>query len=257
MNMFSISDLHLSLRHGKLTKPMDRFGDHWRDHHVRVARDWREQVGDEDLVLLPGDFSWAGRPTDALEDLAWLESLPGRKIIIKGNHDYWMPSSRSKLHGILPPSVQCIQNDSIQVENVVLIGSRLWDIPGLHFDIAWRENNAGETIEPREAKDPEQDAKILARELRRLQLSTEHARKTWAKETVRLTVCLTHFPPVDFSGEKSAAADIIRDAGANICVFGHIHSLRPGPRSVDVDDVHYVCASCDYTGFRLLRLDTH
>jgi len=253
MNTFAISDLHLSLRGGGLWKPMDRFGEHWKDHHLRIAEDWRARVQDDDLVLLPGDLSWALRPDGAAEDLAWLDPLPGRKVIIKGNHDYWMPSSRSKLRGALPPSVQCIQNDSLLVEDVLLIGSRLWNIPGLRFDIAWRETEDTE-IEPDEAKDPEQDARILARELQRLRLSVEHARKMWEGRTVRMTVCLTHFPPVDFTGRSSEAADIIRDAGADVCVFGHLHNLKPGPPGVDVDGVRYICASCDYTDFRLVAV---
>jgi len=225
---------------------MDCFGEHWRDHHLRIAGEWRSRVRDDDLVLLPGDLSWATRPEGAAEDLAWLDDLPGRKVIVKGNHDYWMPSSLSKLRRMLPPSVHCIRNDSL------LIGSRLWSIPGLRFDIAWRETE--EEIEPGEASDPEQDAKILARELQRLELSAKHARKTRANATVRSTVCLTHFPPVDFNGAKSEAADIIRDSGAEVCVFGHLHNLERGPPGVEVDGVRYVCVSCDYTRFGLVDL---
>ncbi|MCP4678554.1 MAG: hypothetical protein GY854_24195, partial [Deltaproteobacteria bacterium] len=89
MKIFAIADLHLSLRDGVLTKPMDRFGEHWKDHHGRIADDWTARVGSDDIVLLPGDISWALKPHEAAEDLAWIHALPGRKVILKGNHDFW------------------------------------------------------------------------------------------------------------------------------------------------------------------------
>jgi len=103
MKIYALGDLHLSFSSGK---PMDVFGDHWKDHHLLLQRNWQEQVREEDLVLLPGDLSWAMTLDEAQDDLMWLESLPGKKIICKGNHDYWWTSiSRLRkmlLSGIIP-----------------------------------------------------------------------------------------------------------------------------------------------------------
>ena len=249
MKLFAIGDLHLSLQDGQLRKPMHVFGEQWRDHHLRIAADWRARVGDDDLVLLAGDTSWAMRAADVAEDLAWIEALPGRKVMIKGNHDYWMQSP-GKARKLLPPSMGLLWNDSLQVGGVLLTGARLWDMPGLSFQSADGERH--DEIEGL-GFDEQRDGKILARELGRLQLSFDHAKRNRQGE-VRQVVCMTHYPPVDFSGNGSDASRMMTGFGVDLCVFGHLHNLMPGPTSVSLDSVDYRCVACDFVGFELLQL---
>ncbi len=249
MKLFAIGDLHLSLQDGQPRKPMHVFGESWRDHYLRIADDWRARVGDDDLVLLAGDTSWAMRASDVAEDLAFIEELPGRKVMIKGNHDFWMQSA-GKTRKLLPPSVSLLWNDSLLVDGVRVVGARLWDMPGLTFHSA--DGSAQDELEG-QGFDPARDAKLLARELGRLELSFEHARKQQGE--VRKTVCLTHYPPVDFSGNGSDASALMAGFGVDVCVFGHLHYLEPGPPSVEVDGVRYLCVSCDYVGFSLVEID--
>ena len=94
---------------------MDVFGPHWRDHAQRIETAWREQIADTDLVLLAGDISWAMRLTDVVADLAWIDSLPGRKVLCKGNHDYWW-NSRSRARSVLPPSMELVDCDAVRID---------------------------------------------------------------------------------------------------------------------------------------------
>ena len=250
MKIFAIGDLHLSLQDGQLYKPMSRFGEQWRDHHLRIAGDWRARVAGDDLVLLVGDTSWAMRPAQAAEDLAFIEQLPGRKVLIRGNHDYWM-RSRAKVQEQLPPSLRCLWNDSLLIQGVLLVGARLWEMPGLSFTSA-----SGQQLDEIAGLgfDPERDQKLLTRELGRLRQSFEHARRTFAAADVQRTICLTHYPPVDFAGHGSEASRLIAEFGPDCCVFGHLHGLMPGPTSVIVDSVSYRCVACDHVDFRLVQI---
>jgi len=108
---------------------MDVFGDHWRDHAAVIERSWRDQIAADDLVLLPGDISWAMHIQDAMADLAWIDALPGRKVMCKGNHDYWW-SSKGKVRAVLPPSISVVDCDALLVDDVVLCGTRGWAVPG-------------------------------------------------------------------------------------------------------------------------------
>ena len=113
--IWAISDLHLGFSTGKW---MDRFGDHWKGHHLKVESAWRERIEPGDLVLLPGDFSWAMKPGEVAEDFRWLAQLPGRKVLVKGNHDYWWPSSRKKLAEVLPDDVHALKKTAVVVDGV-------------------------------------------------------------------------------------------------------------------------------------------
>ena len=154
MRVFAIADPHLS----KATpKPMSVFGPNWAGHPELFFEQWRETVADEDLVLVPGDISWAMRLEDALLDLQDVAALPGRKVLLRGNHDYWWPAI-GKLRAALPPGMFALQNDALQVGGVVIAGTRGWTSPGA-FDFT------------------EQDRKIYDRELERLKLSLKAAKK--------------------------------------------------------------------------------
>ena len=129
MKIFAIGDLHLSHSSGK---PMDIFGDHWKNHHLLIEKNWRDLIMEDDLVLLPGDLSWAMTLDEAEEDLVWLENLPGRKIITKGNHDYWWHSI-SQLKNRLPHSIIPLQHTALDCGTAVITGTRGWITPCLLY----------------------------------------------------------------------------------------------------------------------------
>src|SRR4029077_7669031 len=131
MAVWAIADLHLSF--GVPNKQMDVFGSHWKGYTEKIEEHWRSCITPDDLVLIPGDISWALHLEEVIPDLDWIDHLPGTKVLIKGNHDYWW-SSLSKLKSILPPSCHLIQNNSWTWQDISIAGTRLWDIPGLNFN---------------------------------------------------------------------------------------------------------------------------
>ncbi len=223
MRVFAIADPHLS---GAQPKPMDIFGGNWTGHPDEFFRGWRETVSEDDLVLVPGDISWALRLEDAVVDLEALGELPGTKVLLRGNHDYWW-SSISRVRGILPERMHAIQNDALRFGDVIVAGARGWMLPGAR----------GFT---------DQDQKIHDRELERLRLSLAAARRLGEG---RLVVML-HFPPTNLAGDRSGVIDLLLEAGPAAVVFGHVHG--EGPDSMPAASfglpLHFVAA--DALGFR-------
>src|ERR1700722_10971321 len=131
MTVWAIADLHLSF--GTPKKKMDIFGGKWVDHAAKVEFSWMQVVNHEDLVLIPGDISWAMAIEEARVDLEWIDALPGTKVMIKGNHDYWW-SSLGKVKKILPPSCHLIQNDAFHWKGIAVGGARLWDTTEFGFE---------------------------------------------------------------------------------------------------------------------------
>ena len=155
MKVFAISDLHLSLNN---PKPMNVFGPVWEGYEQKIFEDWKKKVGEEDLVLLAGDFSWAMKLEEAKVDFDLIKDLPGKKIIIRGNHDYWW-SSISAVRKMLPKDIYAIQNDAIKFENIIVCGTRGWTVS---------ENGKFAS---------EEDEKIFKREVIRLDLTLKSAKK--------------------------------------------------------------------------------
>lgn len=204
MRVLAIADPHLSRAD---PKPMDVFGPGWEGHPRAFFEGWRRVARPEDLVLVPGDISWAMRLHDALLDLADLDALPGRKVILRGNHDYWWPSI-GKLRAALPATIQAVQNDAVRIGDVVVAGTRGWICPGA-FDFG------------------EHDEKIYRRELERLDLSLRQARRLLRPGD--RSVVMLHYPPTNARGEPSGFTERIRAFGPNAVVFGHLHGGRQPP----------------------------
>ncbi len=232
MRVYALSDLHLSLAR---PKPMDIFGPAWKDHPAKIEAAWREVVGPGDWVLLAGDLSWAMKLEEVEPDLAFLESLPGKKVLLKGNHAHWW-TSRAKVERILPPSVQILQNDALALgEGWVVAGTRGWNFPGAPgFS--------------------EQDGKILAREVGRLRLSLEAAERLGGRDLV----VMTHFPPLLQEGKESPLLPLILEAGARFCLYGHLHGKDHALGFQGVwKKTRFLLTSADALDFRpLLVLDT-
>ena len=249
MKLFALGDPHLSFG---LPKPMDIFGPAWRDHAARLADAWRASVAPDDIVLVAGDVSWAMRLEAARIDLDWLSALPGRKVLVRGNHDYWWASPK-KLRDAAP-GIDFIHNDAARIGPAAVAGARLWDFP----ECAWPHPPAPDGASGRpatiaasaarpggEAANPE---KIRARELERLRLSL--ARLPSDPDGIR--ICLTHFPVTDAAGSSTPLTRLIASHGVSWCVFGHIHgwpgALPPGADAM-VDGMRCVLASLDAVGF--------
>jgi hypothetical protein len=197
VKIFAISDLHLSFH---ADKPMDIFGSHWQDHPQRLKKAWCESVKDSDIVLIPGDISWSMKLHDAAADLEFIDALPGTKVIIKGNHDYWW-SSLSKVKLLLPKSLIPLQNTAIMFGDVGIAGSRLWIDPDLRLEAATDE-----------------DRKIHQRELGRFSLSLKAL-----NDDAQIRIIMTHFPPISLEGKPGNALKIASPFRCNFWVFGHMH----------------------------------
>lgn len=221
MRVFAIADPHLSRAD---PKPMDIFGAGWEGHPEAFFAGWRAVVTDDDLVLVPGDISWAMHFDDALLDLRDIAALPGKKVLLRGNHDYWWPSI-SKLRAQLPEGMYAVQNDAVCVDGVVVAGTRGWICPGSHgFE--------------------EHDEKIYRREVERLRLSLQAA----ARLDGRYFVVMLHFPPTNTRLEGSEFVDAIVAAQPDALVFGHVHGGREAVlQHIENVDVHFVAA--DALGF--------
>ncbi|MBQ2059512.1 MAG: metallophosphoesterase [Firmicutes bacterium] len=227
MNIFAIADLHLSLGES-VDKPMDVFGSSWDDYERRLADNWRKLVEPEDLVLIPGDISWAMRLEDALPDLAWIDRLPGHKLILKGNHDLWW-TGIGRMQGLFE-SITFMQHSAYAGEGFVVAGTRGWILP----------------------EDPaftERDAAVYRRELLRLGMSIDAAKKELARtEGERpLLIGMTHYPPCSLIQPSSAFTDLFSAAGFDTVVYGHLHGQQAfaGAFEGELDGVRYRLCSLD------------
>lgn len=239
MAIWAIGDLHLSF--GVPNKQMDIFGPQWKDYTVKIEKHWRALIGPDDLVLIPGDISWAMHLEDVVPDFTWIDSLPGTKVLIKGNHDYWW-SSLSKLKSILPASCHLIQNNSWTWKDVSIAGTRLWDVPGLNFNdiIDFKDMGRGK---PLTEKDESEDSqKIYQRELGRLEISLKSMNPLSKKRIV-----MTHYPPVGPALQETEVSRMLEKYKVDICVFGHLHNVKAGLQLFGKKNgVAYYLTACDY-----------
>jgi predicted phosphohydrolase len=243
--IFALADPHLSLAG---VKPMHVFGPRWDNHVAKLRDNWLVSVRPGDIVLMPGDISWGMRLEEALPDLEWIAALPGVKVLLKGNHDYWWQSI-GKLRALGLPGMHFVQNDALLLDSVAVAGTRLWDFPGIHWGYISNRDNEDVAEEKRSAPkkiredDPE---KVRARELERLRLSLSKLDKNAA-----LRICMLHFPPVGEDGGETEITRIIGEYAPDICVFGHVHALVDRPHAgadVVIGGVRYVLAASDFLG---------
>jgi predicted phosphohydrolase len=196
--LFALGDLHLSLAGHK---PMDIFGEAWRDHPRRMAEAWDRRVDSADTVLLAGDLSWARDLEEAAPDLAWIEERPGSKILLRGNHDGWWPG-RERLRRALPASCTALHHDAVLAQGWVVVGARGWTAP----------DDPAATAH---------DRAVFARELGRLRLSIEFADREYGRERPR--IALLHYPPWIVGHPPTAVVEVLREAGVRVAVYGHLH----------------------------------
>ena len=231
MKFYAISDLHIST---SAEKPMDVFGGNWVGYMDKIRADWTEKVTADDIVLIGGDISWAMNVQDAKSDMASIADLPGKKVMIKGNHDYWW-SGIGKVRDMLPEGFYALQNDAIKFGNVVVCGSRGWSVPG-------------------SPDFKEQDEKIYRRETERFRLSLKEAVKL-LKEGDKL-VSLIHYPPFNVRREDSAFTELFGEYGVDSVIYGHLHGKNVrADKFVIKNGVKYYLTACDQVNNKLTEID--
>lgn len=235
MSLFVIADPHLSLG---VNKPMNIFGPHWQDHDDRLRQNWLELISDEDTVIIPGDISWGMHLIDALPDLQFLHALPGRKLLSRGNHDYWWTSLRKMEKFCLQHelnSIGFLRNNAMEIEDDLICATRGWILP---------DDNEFTS----------DDEKILIREAGRLKLSLDAATAI-RKPEQRLIVCL-HYPPLTRTLGGSVFTKLMQDYKTDICCYGHIHAAGSALALAgkELDSIKYWLISADQIGFKPLRL---
>ena len=230
MSIFAVSDLHLSFNS---EKPMDVFGAHWEGHFERIKKDWLEKVTENDAVLIAGDISWAMKLQDGAKDLERLAELPGTKIFIRGNHDFWW-NGIGKLRALVPdPSFVFLQTDCTRFENYVIVGSRGWSCPG-SLDYS------------------ERDQKLYLREAERFRLAFAEANKI--RREGDTLVAMIHYPPFNLKKEPSLFTTLFEKEGVDKVVFGHLHGETYFPMTTEKNGITYHLTSCDKTAFRLIKI---
>ena len=216
MKLYTIGDLHLS---HQVEKPMNIFGGHWQNHAEKIRQNWTTIVSNDDLVIMPGDFSWATYLAQAEEDFKFLNSLPGKKIMLKGNHDYWwetVTKMKKYLDSIGVSKVDFLHNNSYTYNETCFCGTKGWD---------YKE---------------EKNEKIINRELMRFKMSLDSADKK-AKEIV----AVFHYP----ADENPKFLEVLNNYGIKKCIYGHKHGLSDLPKRYIKDGIEYINASADQIEF--------
>ena len=236
MSIYVIGDLHLSFKN---PKPMDIFGDNWENHEEKIKADWLSKVKEEDTVVLAGDFSWAMKIEDALEDFKYIAELPGKKILLKGNHDYWWTTVTSMKKFLLQHNLENIDflyNNSFEVEDKILCGTRGWSL---------LEENSIE------------DKKIIDREVGRLKLSIQDGINKFGNNNE--IIVFLHYQPITPSNilknETSPFIDVLKENKIRKCFYGHLHgfSIKDAVNG-NINDVELKLISADGVDFKLQRV---
>lgn len=244
MKLFGIGDTHLP---STRDKDMDKFG--WLGHPGPLGKAWDEKVGADDAIIVAGDISWATRPNEVEGDLKWLDERPGKKVLLKGNHDYWWGDSRAKLDKVLAPYksfVGVLHNCAVELGPWVIAGTRLWT------------TDEAPKLPGGEMGDEAPATNYVEREARRLGFSIDDAKKREAAATTKLTrICAVHFPPRYSNGLDTAFSTVLEAWQPKVCVYGHLHGEAGFAAGFvgEKNGVKYVLASCDAAGFSPVLLD--
>lgn len=234
MSIYVIADLHLSFSQDK---PMDIFGDNWENHAEKIKNNWIQKVKEDDYVILLGDFSWATYLEDTKQDFAYLTYLPGKKILLKGNHDYWwttLASMRKFLQENHFENIDFLFNNSYCVENKIIVGTRGWNI-----------------------LDNENDGKMIKRESARLELSIESSIQKYGDD--KEIIAFLHYPPITQNAVHKCGENnfihILKKYNIKKCYYGHLHGISHKDAVIgEIDGIDYQLISADYLKFDLVKI---
>lgn len=235
MAVYGISDLHLAK---DIDKPMDVFSSVWDRYMEKIEENWKAAIKPEDTVLIPGDISWATYLNEIDKDFTFIESLPGKKILSRGNHDYWWTTLKKMERYIEEhnfSSISFLQNKAIEVEDMILGATRGWLLPG--------DSNFGEG-----------DVHIYEREILRLELCIKDMERLDPEHT-RKRVIMMHYPPINKTTSNTGFTEKLNEGEVDLCLYGHLHGKGHSiAKEGDVDGTYYKCISADYLGFAPILL---
>lgn len=253
MNIWALSDLHLSF--GVKNKEMDVFGEKWVRHHEKIKMHWESMVQKDDLMLIAGDISWALTLEEAIPDLAWIDQLPGTKVMIKGNHDLWW-KSQSKVKSILPPSIHIIYNNAFNLGDITIGGARLWENASIDYSpyITFVDTpNVHVHLKENTEEEKRHDEKVFQNELSRLAWSLDAM-----KREAKLRIVMLHYPPTNPQHEENNVTRLLENEAIDYCIYGHIHNLKEGaPVDYTMGNVKYICTAADWLNFVPYKLATY
>ena len=235
MSIYVIGDLHLSFGQDK---PMNIFGENWNDHANKIKNNWIKKVKEDDLVVLPGDFSWAMHLEDAFEDFKYLSKLPGTKLLLKGNHDYWW-STLNKMKNYLNENgfkkIDFIYNSAYLYNNKIIVGTRGWSL-----------------------QDSENSNKMIHRENERLKLSIEDGIKQFGID--KEIICFMHYPPINskniMKNNHLEFFSTMKQYNVKRCYYGHLHG-KSHMEAINeiVEGIQFQLVSSDYLNFDLIKIE--
>ena len=240
MSIYAIGDLHLSLNK---EKPMDIFGGNWKNHEQKIKENWKNTVQDNDLVILPGDFSWEMHLKDMYNDFAYLNELPGKKLLLKGNHDYWW-TTLAKMREFLQENkfenIDFVYNNSYLFEDKIIAGTRGWAL-----------------------NDTENSDKMNHREEERLKLSLQSGVDNFGDKEI---ICIMHYPPIIEENKNDANnqsknlkvsnyVQIMKEYNVKTCLYGHLHgeSHQEAFEGI-IEGINFKLVSSDYLDFKLYKV---
>ena len=236
MSIYVIGDLHLSF---KEDKPMSIFGANWEGHAEKIEKNWIEDVNSKDTVIIAGDFSWATYLEDTYLDFSYLNKLPGKKILLKGNHDYWWTTVTSMKNYLEQNNIQNIDflyNNSFEIENKIIVGTRGWTL-----------------------LDSDNSKKMIKREVLRLELSIKDAIEKYGEN--KEIICIMHYPPISNSSMKneytyqSEFLEIMKKYNIKKCYYGHLHgSSHKDAVEGKIEGIEFKLISADYLNFKLYKI---
>lgn len=240
MALYALGDLHLSFQ---ANKPMEAFGRVWKNHERKIEKHVRRTVKPEDTLVLTGDHSWGRKLSECREDLAFIEALPGRKVLLRGNHDmFWDAKKTARLNEEYAGRLFFMQNNFAVYKDYALVGTKGYTFEGPFYLDRWGNLTGWDEEKEEQAK------KLVAREMARLRDSFEQARKAG----YRKYIMFLHYPPTNILEETSPFTEIAREYGASAVVYSHCHGEHRFGDSIrgEFQGIRYMLVSGDYLDFQ-------
>lgn len=210
------------------------FGENWAGHFEKIREDWQKKVTPEDVVLIAGDISWGMYLDEGLYDIARLKDLNGKKIFIRGNHDFWWNGIGKVRAGAPDDSFVFLQNDCVKINDVIVTGSRGWVCPGSN------------------EYDPAADERLYKREYERFRLAFNEVKKV--REEGDTLIAMIHYPPFTGKKEDTPYSKLFEENHVSAVVFGHIHGSMYYPLESKKNGIGYYLTSCDKLNFQLKKI---
>ena len=234
MSIFVIGDLHLSFNQNK---PMDIFGENWIGHEEKIKQDWIKKVKENDLVIIPGDFSWETYLENTELDFNFLNRLPGKKLLLKGNHDYWwttLTNMKKFLKEKNFTNIDFLYNNSYEYEDKIICGTRGWSIA-----------------------DHEADKKLINRELIRLEISLKNGIELYGNQ--KEIIVFMHYPPITkstiLSNQEADFVNLMKKYNVKKCYYAHLHGVSINDAiEGNIEGIEFKLVSADGLDFKLLQI---